>query len=394
MPNPPNPSQAGAVTLAFASHGRTLRAHVDGRGEPWFVAADVCRALDLPNTTRAMGRLDDDERGVISTHTPGGKQDMLVISESGLYNLILGSRKPEAKAFKRWVTHEVLPEVRRTGRLAAGRAEQDDVLRRTQVGDLPVAAMDAVRQSLGPQGMVALPTPELELALPRAPTPAPTDLDEAHALPLFLQESQSPFLPHAWAKRLREDPHGAENAARAYLASLASTGLSAWNVLDQTWILEHCEAQPRRVPGQHHYFVWTLNLSPGQSVPLHMLENLALAQDKDHRAWMLWDDVRTLLRVSRLMSSPPEMPGTLVPKHEIRRFIHPERTWERAIWLDAIDGMRTLLRSHKLDPGALDAGRASARAAFWIEKRLTVYLYGLIGVWSPVSPVDKDLNAP
>lgn len=82
-------------------------------GEPWFVAADVIGALTLDR--KALERLDDDEKGVNSVHTPGGEQQMTVISESGLYSLILGSRKPEAKKFKKWVTSEVLPAIRKTG---------------------------------------------------------------------------------------------------------------------------------------------------------------------------------------------------------------------------------------------------------------------------------------
>lgn len=84
-------------------------------GEPWFVATDVCRALEISNSRDAVARLDDDEKGVGSTDTLGGKQGMQIINEPGLYTLVLGSRKPEAKAFKRWVTHEVLPTIRKTG---------------------------------------------------------------------------------------------------------------------------------------------------------------------------------------------------------------------------------------------------------------------------------------
>lgn len=83
-------------------------------GEPWFVAADIIAALELDR--KALERLDDDEKGVSSIHTPGGEQQMTVINESGLYSLILGSRKPEAKRFKKWVTSEVLPAIRKTGR--------------------------------------------------------------------------------------------------------------------------------------------------------------------------------------------------------------------------------------------------------------------------------------
>ena len=78
-------------------------------GEPWFVAKDICAALEHTNVTVALGRLDDDEKGITSIYTLGGAQKMSIVNEFGLYNLILGSRKPEAKMFKRWVTHEVLP---------------------------------------------------------------------------------------------------------------------------------------------------------------------------------------------------------------------------------------------------------------------------------------------
>jgi prophage antirepressor-like protein len=83
--------------------------------EPWFVAKDVCRILELDNISMSISRLDDDEKGVSSIDTPGGKQDMAIVNEAGLYTLILGSRKPEAKEFKRWITHEVIPTIRKTG---------------------------------------------------------------------------------------------------------------------------------------------------------------------------------------------------------------------------------------------------------------------------------------
>lgn len=86
---------------------------VTKEGEPWFVAADVCRALEIDRT--ATRRLDDDEKGVHSTHTPGGDQEITIVNEPGLYALVLGSRKPEARAFKRWITHEVIPDIRRHG---------------------------------------------------------------------------------------------------------------------------------------------------------------------------------------------------------------------------------------------------------------------------------------
>lgn len=82
-------------------------------GEPWFVAADVCRALEHTNVTMALDRLDEDEKSKFGLGLPGG--DTWCVNEPGLYSLVLGSRKPEAKAFKRWITHEVLPSIRQTG---------------------------------------------------------------------------------------------------------------------------------------------------------------------------------------------------------------------------------------------------------------------------------------
>lgn len=85
-------------------------------GEPWFVAADVCRTLEIGNTSQALSRLDEDEKDVILTDTLGGVQKMSIVNEPGLYTLVLGSRKDEAKGFKRWITHEVIPSIRKTGK--------------------------------------------------------------------------------------------------------------------------------------------------------------------------------------------------------------------------------------------------------------------------------------
>ena len=83
-------------------------------GEPWFVANDVCKALEIDAT--ATRRLDEDEKNTLRlTQGTSGNPNVTVINESGLYSLVLGSRKPEAKAFKRWMTHEVIPSIRKTG---------------------------------------------------------------------------------------------------------------------------------------------------------------------------------------------------------------------------------------------------------------------------------------
>lgn len=84
-------------------------------GEPWFVLKDVCNVLGIANDRNAAARLDNDERGVYQMDTLGGTQKMNIINEWGLYNIILRSDKPQAKPFRRWVTHEVLPAIRKTG---------------------------------------------------------------------------------------------------------------------------------------------------------------------------------------------------------------------------------------------------------------------------------------
>jgi prophage antirepressor-like protein len=101
--------------------------------EPWFVAADVCDALTISNSRMALDRLDDDEKGVSSIDTPGGNQELSIINESGLYSLILTSRKPEAKKFKKWVTSEVLPALRKTGHYEIPRPVAVPLLRTGQL---------------------------------------------------------------------------------------------------------------------------------------------------------------------------------------------------------------------------------------------------------------------
>lgn len=96
----------------FHFNGAALRTLTDKTGEPWFVAKDVCDILGHSNVSMALDRLDDDER---SKFNLGRQGETNIVNEAGLYVLVLGSRKPEAHEFKRWVTHEVLPQIRKTG---------------------------------------------------------------------------------------------------------------------------------------------------------------------------------------------------------------------------------------------------------------------------------------
>lgn len=138
------------VAFDFESHD--VRVVIGQDGEPMFVAADLLSTLNLDR--KALERLDDDEKGVSSIHTPGGQQEMTVVNESGLFNLVLGSRKPEAKRFKRWVTHEVLPSIRKTGSYAVSgpiaalpAPTQDRVTAILMIGEA-VAKVPGVKQGI------------------------------------------------------------------------------------------------------------------------------------------------------------------------------------------------------------------------------------------------------
>lgn len=106
------------VSRAFTfrnSKDHEIRTIIKGDGSVWFVAKDVCDTLEYTRTRNALRILDDDEKGAQNMSTPGGSQEVSIISESGLYTLVLRSNKPEAKKFRKWVTSEVLPQIRRTG---------------------------------------------------------------------------------------------------------------------------------------------------------------------------------------------------------------------------------------------------------------------------------------
>ena len=107
----------------FNYNGNEVRT-IQKDGEPWWVLKDVCGILGISKYRDTASRLDEDERGSVRVDTPGGEQEMTVVNESGLYNVILRSDKPEAKPFRKWVTAEVLPSIRKTG----GYGRQDAAL--------------------------------------------------------------------------------------------------------------------------------------------------------------------------------------------------------------------------------------------------------------------------
>ena len=101
----------------------SIRAFNGEDGEPWFVASDIAKTLGYRDAEKMTRRLDDDEKGTRSVGTPGGDQQMTVITEAGLYTAILGSKVEGAQRFKRWVTHEVLPSIRKHGGYLAGQEQ-------------------------------------------------------------------------------------------------------------------------------------------------------------------------------------------------------------------------------------------------------------------------------
>lgn len=106
----------------FRYNGKQVRT-VEQNGTVWWVLVDVCRILDIRNTTDVARRLDEDER---SRFNLGRQGETWIVNESGLYSVLLRSDKPEAKPFKRWVTHEVLPSIRKTGQYISPKSAQPE----------------------------------------------------------------------------------------------------------------------------------------------------------------------------------------------------------------------------------------------------------------------------
>jgi len=132
--------------VAFHYEEQQVRT-IEKNGEPWFVGKDVADILGYTDTAQAVRKhIDDEDKGVVEMTTPGGKQNMVIINESGLYSLILSSKLPTARAFKRWVTSEVLPAIRKTGEYATPKVQQK------RLGEVNSAAR-IIRQTLKEAGM-------------------------------------------------------------------------------------------------------------------------------------------------------------------------------------------------------------------------------------------------
>lgn len=143
----------------FVYSGAEVRT-VQKDGAPWFVLKDVCGVLGVGNVSDVYARLDTDEKGVGQIDTLGGRQSMNIISESGLYNVILRSDKPEAKPFRKWVTAEVLPAIRRSGGYIAGQNDLSPaelMAKALKVAEQTLAERDARISSLQVQNAIMAP---------------------------------------------------------------------------------------------------------------------------------------------------------------------------------------------------------------------------------------------
>lgn len=121
--------------INFEFESKAIRVVTDETtGEPMWVAQDICEILEYKEVSKTVAKLDDDEKGTKKILTLGGEQEMMCITESGLYALIIRSNKPEAKPFKRWVTHEVLPSIRKTGQYSVSN-ENVDIPKILQLSD-------------------------------------------------------------------------------------------------------------------------------------------------------------------------------------------------------------------------------------------------------------------
>lgn len=133
--------------FSFESNSNIRAVNIDGN--PWFVSSDVCKAIGIKHTASAMRALDDDEKGVHSMHTPGGQQDFTIISESGLYTLVLRCRDAVTPGtipyrFRKWVTSEVLPQIRRTGRYVRDELSPADKAQKVVASFMP-AILEAMK---------------------------------------------------------------------------------------------------------------------------------------------------------------------------------------------------------------------------------------------------------
>lgn len=135
---------------------KQVRFKADEKGNPWFVADDVCKALDIMDSRRTLKKsLDGYEKGVDTMYSPDGNRPVIIISESGLYTLIMESNNPQAKSFCKWVTLEVLPSIRKTGTYSTKKVKEEDLVSLSKVAK-DLRALISIAKTLGMKGNKAV----------------------------------------------------------------------------------------------------------------------------------------------------------------------------------------------------------------------------------------------
>lgn len=170
-------------------------------GEPWFVGKDVCTVLEIRDHNQALNRLDDDERSGCTVPTPRGEQTMIVVSEAGVFRLIFSSRKPEAERFKKWLAHEVLPQLRRHGfyALPGPKGAAVEALSEFPAGDdalgvhlAKLATLKECRMIHGPRAAARL---WRRLGMPQVSESVVEEVDEGRRCLAYLLDSPSVSAP-------------------------------------------------------------------------------------------------------------------------------------------------------------------------------------------------------
>lgn len=199
-----------AQIIPFIYNEQPVRS-VMRNGEPWFVGKDVCGVLAISNHNDALARLDEDERAEVGITDPSGTKYAIVVSEPGVYRLVFTSRKPQAEAFKRWLAHEVLPQLRKTGRFALDARDDEAMSPADRFGDMN-ARLNLLREARllfgrdRARGLWAM------LGLPAVPQSYPTgDVEPYEALDAVLQMPFGPVVAHeALSADIEQGTHRAE----------------------------------------------------------------------------------------------------------------------------------------------------------------------------------------
>jgi len=218
------------VPFDFESHAVRVVMQDD---EPVFVAADVCRVVEIKKYRDAVAQLDEDERVSVSVDTLGGRQAMIGVTESGLYALILMGRKPSAKRFRKWVTSEVLPALRRDGVYAMPNRGHDELAAKrayfAALPEAPKAKAEGRAELLAQVEALIAAGWRVDAAVRAVAAEAGIGASTLHAHRARVWMVASPDWPAAMAPRHRAAPRRAlanchPEAARRFLA-LAATGL-------------------------------------------------------------------------------------------------------------------------------------------------------------------------